>query len=168
MPNHVHLVLEPADQTGLTAALKHAHQRYTRAINAREGWTGYLWQGRFASCAMDEGHALAANRYVELNPLRAQLCRNAADWRWSSAAYHLGAAASDPLASPQTWMGRIADWQAYLAHGVDAAGEAQLGNFTTSGYPLGALHWVEALETKLRCRPKPRPVGRPADAARTG
>lgn len=60
MPNHVHLVLEPSTKAGLAAALKKAHQRYTRAINAREGWTGFLWQGRFASCAMDEGHTLAA------------------------------------------------------------------------------------------------------------
>ena len=64
MPNHVHLILVPRDADGLRAALGEAHRRYTRRINFREGWRGYLWQGRFASFAMDERHLLAAARYV--------------------------------------------------------------------------------------------------------
>ena len=55
------------------AALGEAHRRYTRHVNFREGWRGYLWQGRFASFPMDERHLLACARYVELNPVRARL-----------------------------------------------------------------------------------------------
>ena len=43
MPNHVHLVLVPADEDGLRAALAPAHRRYSWEINQREGWRGYLW-----------------------------------------------------------------------------------------------------------------------------
>ncbi len=50
-----------------------AHRRYSRMINFRQGWRGYLWQGRFASCPMHEAHALAAARSIELNPVRAGL-----------------------------------------------------------------------------------------------
>jgi len=46
MPNHVHLVLVPRDEDGLRAALGDAHRRYSRAVNSREGWRGYLWQAR--------------------------------------------------------------------------------------------------------------------------
>ena len=53
MPNHVHLILVPRDPDGLRAALGEAHRRYTRHVNLREGWRGYLWQGRFASFPMD-------------------------------------------------------------------------------------------------------------------
>ena len=60
MPNHVHLVLEPSRAEALASAVGEAHRRYTRRINALEGWTDFLWQGRSASCAMDEGYALAA------------------------------------------------------------------------------------------------------------
>ena len=67
MPNHVHLILEPARPESLANAVGEAHRRYTRHINTREGWTGFLWQGRFSSRAMDEGHALAAVRYVAKN-----------------------------------------------------------------------------------------------------
>jgi putative transposase len=68
MPNHVHLILQPRDEDGLRAALAEAHRRYSRRVNFREGWRGYLWQGRFASAPMDEPHLMACARYVELNP----------------------------------------------------------------------------------------------------
>lgn len=71
MPNHVHLVLVPADAGGLRAALAPAHRRYSWEINQREGWRGYLWQGRF-----------------ELNPVRAGLVERQEQWRWSSARAH--------------------------------------------------------------------------------
>ena len=60
MPNHVHLIAVPETLDGLARAIGEAHRRYTRHINFREGWRGYLWQGRFASYVMDEEHFLAA------------------------------------------------------------------------------------------------------------
>jgi putative transposase len=74
MPNHVHLIMVPADEFGLRDALGEAHRRYTRMINFRDGWRGHLWQERFHSFVMDEQHLLAAVRYVERNPVRARLC----------------------------------------------------------------------------------------------
>ncbi|WP_208634149.1 transposase [Rhizorhabdus wittichii] len=53
MDNHVHLILVPDEADGLRAALGEAHRRYTRHVNLREGWRGYLFQGRFASYPMD-------------------------------------------------------------------------------------------------------------------
>ena len=70
MPNHIHLIAVPQSEDGLGRAIGEAHRRYTRRINFREKWRGYLWQGRFASFVMDEPHLLAAARYVELNPVR--------------------------------------------------------------------------------------------------
>ena len=75
MPNHVHLILVPQSAEGLRQGLGEAHRRYTRRVNLREGWRGYLWQGRIASFPLDETHLLAAGRYVELNPLRAGLVK---------------------------------------------------------------------------------------------
>ena len=80
MPNHVHLILVPKTEGGLREGLAEAHRRYARWINESEGWRGYLWQGRFASFPLDEAHLHAAGRYVELNPVRAGLTRQARDW----------------------------------------------------------------------------------------
>jgi putative transposase len=56
MPNHVHLVMVPAEEDGLRGTLGEAHRRYTRYINFREGWRGHLWQERFHSLVMDESY----------------------------------------------------------------------------------------------------------------
>ncbi len=40
MPNHVHLILVP--QTATALCLRETHRRYTRHINLRERWRGYL------------------------------------------------------------------------------------------------------------------------------
>ncbi len=67
--NHTHLIAVPAAERSLRRAIGEAHRRYTRRINFREKWRGYLWQGRFASFVTDEPYLLAAARYVELNLL---------------------------------------------------------------------------------------------------
>ena len=66
-----------------------AHRRYTKMINFREKWSGYLWQGRFASFPMDEQYLLAAARYVELNPVRAKMVQLPWEYKWSSAGAHV-------------------------------------------------------------------------------
>jgi len=65
MPNHVYLIAVPKTEDGLGCAMGEAHRRYTRRINFREKWRGYLRQGRFASFVMDKPYLLAATRYVE-------------------------------------------------------------------------------------------------------
>ena len=55
----------PRTEESLRRAIGEAHRRYTRKINFRQKWRGYLWQGRFASFVMDEPYLLAAARYVE-------------------------------------------------------------------------------------------------------
>jgi hypothetical protein len=53
MPNHVHPTLTPAGSDGLRATFAEAHRRNTGTINARFGWTGHLFQGRFGAVVMD-------------------------------------------------------------------------------------------------------------------
>ena len=87
----MHLILIPSTVEGLAQAVAEVHRRYTRMINFREGWRGHLWQGRFASFVMSEKHLMGAVRYVERNPVKADLVERAEDWRWSSAAVHCAA-----------------------------------------------------------------------------
>jgi putative transposase len=89
VPNHVHLILAPSDETGLGRAAGEAHRRTTNFINARGRWTGHLFQSRFSSVAMDESHPIAAVRHVSLNPVQAPMARKAEDWAWSSVRAHL-------------------------------------------------------------------------------
>ncbi len=113
MPNHVHPIACPSDKTGLSKASAETHRRYTRMINFREGWRGYLWQGRFASFPMDQSYLLAVARYVELNPVRAGMVSHAGEYPWSSVRTHL-AGQDDDLVQGRPWLDLVSDWEALL------------------------------------------------------
>jgi putative transposase len=132
MPNHVHLILLPTRPEGLAAALGPVHRRYTWEVNQREGWRGFLWQGRFASFPLDEAHLHACLRYVELNPVRARLVDRPEAWRWSSARGHLGLA-DDPLLEAAPARARIDDWRGFLDAGLDPADHSALQAAERSG-----------------------------------
>ena len=82
MPNHVHLILVPADSDGLRRALARVHRAHAGRIHARLERTGHFWQGRFGAVALDEAHLAATVRDVLLNPVRARLVERARDWPW--------------------------------------------------------------------------------------
>ena len=75
MPNHVHLIAVPEDTAGLAVAIGETHKRYTQTVNRRRGWIGHLWQGRFASCPMDEPHTLLALTTSSATPTAPGSCR---------------------------------------------------------------------------------------------
>jgi hypothetical protein len=56
MPHHVHPIAAPRERRSLAAAVAMTHVRDTPQINQREGWTGHLWRGRFASVPVDGGN----------------------------------------------------------------------------------------------------------------
>jgi putative transposase len=148
MPNHVHLILVPPTAAALTQAIQEPHRRYTRHVNFKQGWKGYLWQGRYASFPMDEAHLLAAARYVELNPVRAGLVKRPRDWRWSSAKAHLTGKVTKttgPLALAPL-LDRVPDWRSFLAEGLAEEDAERLRQSERTGRPLGSEPFVEHLE----------------------
>lgn len=160
MPNHVHLVAVPESAEGLRRAVGEAHRRYTATVNQREGWSGHLWQGRFASCAMDERHLLAAARYVELNPVRAGLVARAGDYRWSSARAHLRCR-DDALAKVTPLLALVGrDWSAFLRENEGGGFEEDLRRHESTGRPLGDEEFVLQLERTLGRRLRPHRRGR--------
>jgi putative transposase len=175
MDNHVHLVLVPETADGLRAALAEAHRRYSRHVNFREGWRGYLFQGRFASYPMDAAHLMAAVRYVELNPVAAGIVARAEAWPWSSARSHLagGRAKDDPLTDVAALAVHVPNWRAMLRHGLGAGGVGEEGEAVAeaiearlrTGRPLAADEWIARQERAMARRLRPRKRGPKAKAA---
>jgi putative transposase len=159
MPNHVHLILVPSTAQGLPCVMRRTQARYTRAINAREGRVGHLWQARYGSFVMDEPHLLACARYVELNPVRAGLVRRPEQWPWSSAGAHLGGAA-DGLTEPAALLERWPDWRAILDGGLADEERDSIRARERSGRPLGGADFVARLGGAAGPRPARR-RGRP-------
>jgi len=115
MTDHVHLIAVPEREDSLARAIGEAHRLYTRAKNFRDGVRGYLFQGRFGSCVMDDRHLARAARYIELNPVSAGIVAKPEDYAWSSARLHMGRRKTDPLATDDltTTQGKM---QAYSAN----------------------------------------------------
>jgi len=117
-------------------------------VNRREGWTGHLWQGRFASFAMDARHTVAAARYVELNPVRAGLVHRPGEYPWSSARAHL-AARDDALVMAAPLLERVRDWSAFLGARQEADLADRVRKHASTGRPLGSDAFVGELERQL-------------------
>jgi len=151
MSNHIHLVAIPEEPQALAVALRRTHGRYALYLNARRDRAGHRWQNRFYSCALDEPHLWIALRYVERNPVRANLVARAEEYAWSSARAHLRGDHSN----------RLLDWEFHAtAHGeerwktllaepeeLEAIRALQRGTFT--GRPVGSAEFVASLERKL-------------------
>jgi putative transposase len=149
MPNHVHLVTVPQDTESLARVLGRTQAEYARWLHVRQRKVGHLWQNRFHSCPMEEGHLWDAIRYVELNPVRGGLARKAADWRWSSAAAHLEDVDEWGLTDLRWWhgQGRGAHWAEILEAGFrDTALAERLREATQTGRPFGSVTFAQTLE----------------------
>ena len=166
MPNHWHLVLWPRADGQLSnfmLRLTTAHVRRHHAhYHASAG--GHLYQGRFKSFPVqDDHHFLVLCRYVEANPLRANLVGDAARWRWGSlwASGHAAAAAAHHRPAP--WpVPRPDDWAAVVNAALPTEQAERVQASMRRGRPFGSDAWVKrtaaqmGLQFTLRDRGRPR------------
>jgi len=163
MTNHMHLVAIPHEEDSLAKAIGRTHFRYSQYINRLHHRSGHLWQGRFYSCALDERHLWLAMKYIELNPVRARLCRRPWRYDWSSTAAHTDQTAQSDLLNLKWWYEQFsADaWRKELAEGLTDEEVARIRLRTHTGRPLGSDSFLSKLEILLGRRVRPLPVGRP-------
>src|SRR3989338_7626496 len=84
MNNHYHLVIQTTDPT-LSRGMQHLNGTFTQWFNSKHGRVGHLFQGRFKAFLVEEHeYLLQAMRYVILNPVRAEMVTDPADYHWSS------------------------------------------------------------------------------------
>jgi len=162
MDNHVHLVAVPEKEESLAQGVGKADREYSLLINSREGWRGYLWQGRFMSYPMDDSYLFAAIRYIERNPVRAGLAKKAEDYMWSSARAHVYGF-DDPLVSEIPPHLHIDNWTEYLRHPDEQSTMRAFGRHARTGRPLGDDPFLLELENitgrvlrKRKPGPKPK------------
>lgn len=85
MTNHVHLLLTPMSEHGVSHLMQDLGRKYVRYINCTYRRSGTLWEGRYKASLVDsEIYLLACMRYIELNPVRANMVKHPAEYRWSS------------------------------------------------------------------------------------
>lgn len=173
MRNHVHIVAVPEGSDGLERVLRPLHTRYAQRINRAKQWKGHVLQGRYFSSALDSTHLRAAIRYVERNPVRAQIVSHAEDYPWSSAAAHCGLRSDPLLATRGEWVEQldsISDWSAWLAEGDEPTALVALRRHVDANLPCGDEAFLRSLERRWQIgeMPKLRPLGRPRKDAEKG
>jgi putative transposase len=158
MPNHSHLIAVPETESGLRMAIGEAHRRYSVMINRRQKWTGHLWQGRFSSFPVDESYLLTATKYIEMNPVRANLTPDPYAWRWSSAKAHADGT-DDILVKVSPLQQRAGDWKLFLRDTNEEEANI-IRRHERTGRALGADSFLESLELSLMRPVKRRKAGR--------
>lgn len=100
MTNHIHLLVSALTAKGISEAMHSADRAYSGYFNARYERTGTLWEGRFHANAVETDYYLfACHRYIDMNPVRAQMVPHPDRYPWSSHRYHaLGV--GDSLVTP--------------------------------------------------------------------
>ena len=155
MPNHFHLVVQPATAAALSGFMQWWMTSHARRYHRHYRIHGHVWHGRFKSFPLQQdGHLLTALRYVLRNPARTGLVEQAVQWPWSSLRVpHLVDAAPIPLPEEGTqWIN-----QPLVAHELTA-----LRTCVNRHQPFGTPEWQQQLATTLGLESTLRPRGRPA------
>ncbi len=169
MDNHFHLLATPATAEALPKMMQAVGRSYVRYFNQRHGRSGTLWEGRYRSTLIEsERYLLACMVYMDLNPVRAGVVGQAADWFWSSHNHYTGLR-QDKLLTPHAlyWMlgntpfAREAAYRDLVQAGLDVTTQAALGDAARSGWALGGAGFVAELQKKSQRRVSKAKPGRP-------
>lgn len=169
MTNHVHLLMTPESDRGPSLLMKGLGQRYVQYINRTYRRSGTLFEGRFRSSVIEaDGYLFACQRYIELNPVRANMVRAPGEYPWSS--YRCNALGeADPIVAAHPLYLALADTQetrrsAYRDLFSDRIPEdvlVALRDATNGGFALGSPRFQRQIAAMLGRRTWPGKSGRP-------
>ena len=169
MTNHIHILATTGDTEGITRMMQYVGRHYVPYINHTYGSSGSIWEGRYkASLIHDEEYLLACMRYIELNPVRADMVRSPAHYRWSSYR-HNGQGKEDALITPhalylalgKTLPTRLAAYKALFKAHLDSGVLDDIRSAWQTGTPLGNDFFRQKVEARLKCKVGQARRGRP-------
>jgi hypothetical protein len=162
MPNHVHLLLETGDVI-LSRIMLWLGTAYVRYFNRRYGKIGHLFQGRYKAILCDkDAYLLALVRYLHLNPVRAGIVRDPAEYPWSSHRAYLGV--TRDIGIPRaTILGQlgpqpsqaVAAYREYVSHGIGEGHQPKYYQVVDQRY-LGSDKFVAHVQKRAREAVKPQ------------
>lgn len=169
MSNHLHLLLTPLEDKSLPQMMQALGRAYVLYFNKRHSRSGTLWEGRYRSALIQtERYFLACMAYIDLNPVRAGMVAQAADYAWSSHGHYIGSRQEMWLSPhPLYWgMGntpfaREAAYAGLVQSGVNQTQQQALTSSALSGWALGEEDFVQGLQKQTPRRVRPVKAGRP-------
>jgi len=169
MTNHIHLLTTPESDRGPSLLMKGLGQRYMQYINRTYRRSGTPFEARFRSSVIEaDSYLLACQRYIELNPVRANMAHAPGEYPWSS--YRCNALGNaDPIVAAHPLYLALAETQearrpVYRALFADRIPEDTLGalrDATNGGFALGSPRFQRQIAAMLGRRTRPGKSGRP-------
>lgn len=170
MTNHVHLLCTPnLDNLGVSKMMQALGRMYVRYFNHKYERTGTLWEGRFhSSLVSNDEYLLTVYRYIELNPVRANMVEKPVEYKWSS--YRINAlGTSSTLCTPHpvflnlgtTQNQRLANYRALFKEELPQTVINKIQSGTRKGLVLGSDTFKLEIETLTGHRLKHETLGRP-------
>lgn len=169
MDNHTHLIIEPIRPNTLSKIVQSITLSHIRLYHSKYKSSGHLWQGRFKNPIIQtDEYLLQCLKYIELNPLRANMVTSPENYNWSSYKFHAFGKDkdklldSDPayLSLASTGPARQKAYQDFIALEQDESMVEQIRKTITSDSILGSDSFIDSLREKLFLA-QPRPRGRP-------
>lgn len=174
MTNHVHLLMTPASENGISKVMQSVGRRYVQHVNRAYGRSGTLWEGRYRATLIDsEGYLLTCMRYLELNPVRAGMVDHPGAYPWSSYRAN-GHGAADPLVVGHEVYRSLGGDAAERRHAYRALFRAELSEptlesirmSTQRGWVLGRGSFLAEVQAMLSRPGRPLPRGGDRRSAR--
>lgn len=168
-----HLTPEHADS--ISRMTRVVGSRYAQYVNKKYHRTGTLWEGRHKSSPVDtETYLLKCYRYIELNPVRANMVHRPDDYPWSSySANALGE--NSVMLSPHEVYRRLGPanerrciaYRQIVGQALDGRDLQAIRSAIHYCSPLGDEQFLESIEAELgaplgqqgRGRPRKRTAG---------
>lgn len=165
MPNHVHLLAKPSGEEHLSKMMQGITLCYTQYFNRKNKRTGRLWECRYYSTLIDkERYLWAVSRYIEKNPVRANLVKRAEYYFYSSAKTHILGENNALLREPLFDKDELYSYKSYMETGEDEeAIKDIIRKQTRLGKPLGDERFLQTLSEKLGRNLVFRTKGRPKE-----
>ena len=170
MTNHVHLLCTPdLDNLGVSKMMQALGRMYVRYFNHKYERSGTLWEGRFhSSLVSNDEYLLTVYRYIELNPVRANMVENPVEYKWSS--YRINALGTpSSLCSPHPVYSnlgtseskRLVAYRALFEEALPQAVVEKIQTNTRRGLVLGSDTFKQQIESLTGHRLKHEALGRP-------
>jgi putative transposase len=168
MTNHVHLLVTPANEDGLSRLMRYLGSRYVQYVNFVYKRRGTLWEGRFKSSLVDqEQYLLTCYRYIELNPVRANMVEQPQDYRWTSYAHHALGNTDDLIEDNPLYVvlgdtgeTRRAAYRELFRYQLDDADITEIRTSLNKGLAVGAERFKNQIESVLARSVRPGQAGR--------
>lgn len=172
MTNHIHLLATPQSEDSIAKVFQSVGRKYVQYFNITYKRSGTLWEGRYRATVVDsEQYLLKIMRYIELNPVRANMTGHPADYPWSSYARNAGGKSGlnyDWLAPHDEYLRlglsdaeRFATYQALFKLTLADDDLKQIRESTHKGWALGSQSFIDKIELLGKRPAASKGIGRP-------